>query len=126
MDFGSLVQTKRNPKWELCPLTREGIMKTSKKNYELRIMNYELRIKNYEKKEPGRMVGSTYIPNRIFRGRVVEALRDAEQGMTMEQLGREVCIDWDAEHRAWLKSLIQKLVRDSILSSRGKKYVLSE
>ena len=26
MDFGSLVQTKRNPRWEECPLTAAGIM----------------------------------------------------------------------------------------------------
>ena len=30
MDFGSLVQTKKNPRWDICPLTKKGICKASR------------------------------------------------------------------------------------------------
>jgi adenine-specific DNA glycosylase len=77
MDFGSLVQTKRNPRWDICPLTRERIMKTTKKNFPVTLR----RAQGDSQKEPGRLVGSVFVPNRIFRGRIVEALRDAHRGL---------------------------------------------
>src|SRR5690606_36973910 len=79
MDFGSLVCTKRSPKWDVCPLTRRGICKAAYRVPEQR---------RVAKKEPGRLVGSTFVPNRIFRGRIVEALRDEPVGLSLASLGR--------------------------------------
>ncbi len=125
MDFGSLVQTKRNPKWEVCPLTAKGIMKTTKKSYERSAMS-DQRTGKILKKEPGREIAGRHVPNRIIRGRVVEALRDAPKGMTLGQLGRVACIDWDEdEHREWMRALLQKLVRDSMIKEEKKKFVLA-
>ena len=124
MDFGSLVQTKNNPKWDVCPLTARGIMKTNPKNFSF-VETRRWRVS--KKSEPGRMVGSKYIPNRIFRGKIVEALRDAERGLTVTQIGREVCIDWNAkEHELWLKNLIKKLVHDRLIDTKKNAYVLAE
>ena len=79
------------------------------------------------KREPGRFVGSKFIPNRIFRGKIVEALRDAPEGLTLEKIGREVCIDWDQVYlEDWMKKLITKLVQDSLLCKKGARYALSE
>ncbi|NOS67410.1 MAG: hypothetical protein HOO67_03550, partial [Candidatus Peribacteraceae bacterium] len=127
MDFGSLVQTKRNPKWDICPLTREGIMKTTRKNYELRITNYgkKARTQSLKKREPGRAVGSVFIPNRIFRGRVIEALRDAPKGLTLHDIGAQIAIDWDSdEHHDWLSGILAQLVKETMLGCRKGRYVL--
>lgn len=122
MDYGSLVQTKKNPKWEVCPLTREGIMKTTKKNYELRMKNYE---SSKSKTEPGRLIGSTFIPNRIFRGRVIEALRDAPRGLTLNDIGAQIALDWDPkEHHEWLSGILQQLTRETMLGVKRGRYVL--
>ncbi len=77
-------------------------------------------------REPGRLVGSKFIPNRIFRGKIVEALRDAEKGLPLEKIGREVCIDWAKEHKPWLQNLIKKLVQDGLLAKESERYVLAD
>ena len=122
MDFGSLVCTKNNPKWDVCPLTAKGLMKAAYK-----VPKKTLKPKA-KKQEPGRMVGSTYIPNRIFRGKLVEELRDSQKGMTIDQLGKNICIDWSpSEHREWLISLIEKLMKDQLIQQKGKHtFVIAE
>lgn len=118
MDFGSIVCTKANPKWEICPLTERGLMKAAYKVVPLK----KDRIK---KTEPGRMMGAKFVPNRIFRGRIVDALRDAKKGMTLDEIGREISTDWDpAEHERWLSAIVDKLVAETMLRRKGEKIVL--
>ena len=126
MDFGSLIQTKRNPRWDICPLTAKGIMKTVKRDWDrLQITNCTLHIA--EKKEPGRLVGTKYIPNRIFRGKVIEELRDAPQGLPLETIGRRICLDWSPRaHRKWLKDILRKLQSDRLLVAKQGKYTLAD
>jgi A/G-specific adenine glycosylase len=121
MDFGSLVQTKRNPRWDICPLTRERIMKTTKKNFPVTLR----RAQGDSQKEPGRLVGSVFVPNRIFRGRIVEALRDAHRGLSTEEIGQRISVDWDATvHRAWLDAVMTKLLSDRMIREQRGKFVL--
>lgn len=111
MDFGSLVCTKRNPKWDICPLTKAGIMKAAYK-----IENVKWRMENKKRREPGRFVGSKFIPNRIFRGKIIEELRDNPSGLSHAEIGRRICIDWDpSEHTEWLESLILALTKDNLI-----------
>lgn len=125
MDYGSMVQTKSNPKWEICVLTMAGVMKTTKRNYELGMRNSELAKKEKStKSEPGRFVGAKYIPNRIFRGRIVDALRENPTGLTMENIGKEIAVDWSVELEHWLKNLITKLVQEQIIEKRKDRYTL--
>ena len=72
--------------------------------------------------EPGRFVGAKYIPNRIFRGKVIEELRDAAEGLKLDVIGRRVCIEWSpVDHRAWLKGIVEKLVAERMITfSRGR------
>lgn len=116
MDFGSLVCTKNNPKWDLCPLTAQGVMKAA----------YKVpRTKKPPNKEPGRLVGSVFVPNRIFRGRIVEQLRDERRGLSAGELGPRIAVDWNAaEHREWLNGLLRKLRADGLIASRGGKFTL--
>lgn len=121
MDFGSLIQTKRNPKWDICPLTAKNIMKTTPKTFST--FHFPLSIRT--RKEPGRLVGSTFIPNRIFRGRIVEALRDAPRGLTLHDIGKQIALDWDPkEHRGWLSRILDRLKEDRLLLERRNRYVL--
>lgn len=126
MDFGSMIQTKSNPKWEICPLTTNGVMKATTQDWEERLQQKSSFIKQ-KKQEPGRMEGATYVPNRIFRGRVVEALRDAEQGLTLEEIGPRISFDWNtAEHHKWLETILEKLAKDTLIQLKKSKYVLSD
>ncbi len=123
MDYGSLVQTKKNPKWDVCVLTRSKIMKTTPRNFPTIKPSSHPTISG--KQEPGRHVGSTFIPNRIFRGRVIEALRDAPRGLTLHDIGVQVALDWDPqEHQEWLKKILTRLVQETMIGVRRGKYVL--
>ncbi len=118
MDFGSLVCTKTSPKWDICPLTANGLMKAAHKVPALDK-------KRMKKAEPGRMVGAKFIPNRIFRGRIVDALRDAKKGMTLDEIGKEIATDWDRkEHGAWLKGIVDKLVSEEMVRRKGERIAL--
>ncbi|UPA23007.1 hypothetical protein K8942_02225 [Candidatus Peribacteria bacterium] len=122
MDFGSLVQTKSNPKWDICPLTEKNLMKATPKNFP---ESRKLKAKS-SSKEPGRMMGATYIPNRIFRGRIVDALREHHQGLDFDLIGQEICTDWTDEHHLWLEQLLLKLKADGLIAVRKDRYVLGD
>lgn len=128
MDFGSLVQTKSNPKWDVCPLTEKGLMKTTRKSYKSQATSRG--IARYAptkiKKEPGRMEGARYVPNRIFRGRIVDALREDVKGLTLEKLGSHICLDWQPSLKPWLKAILSKLERDELLARSGSRFVLKD
>lgn len=118
MDFGSLVCTKINPKWDTCPLTKKGLCKAA----------YKVHVQKGRsvRKEPGRCVGSIFVPNRIFRGKIVEELRDATEPLLAEDIGARICIDWSASHHTeWLDGILKKLEADSLLVKKGHAYELS-
>jgi len=117
MDFGSLVCTKNAPKWQLLSPELRSVCKAYGKQIN--------RTKNVIKKEPGRLVGSTFVPNRIFRGKIVEALRDAEKGMSIEAIGKAAVADWSmGDHKKWLSGLLENLKRDRILQEKRSWYAL--
>ncbi len=117
MDYGSLVCTKSHPKWEICPLTKKGLMKAAYKVEKK---------KSAVRKEPGRLVGSVFVPNRIFRGKIVEELRDEERGLYLPEIGRRICLDWsEQQHAEWLDAILKKLIQDRLIHQDGNKYALS-
>ncbi len=118
MDFGSAVCKKITPQCEICPMKDfcNSAFKVKK-----------IARKKVVSKEPGRFVGSKFIPNRIFRGRIVEQLRDASEGLSLEQIGPLIAIDWSVdEHRLWLQELLEKLELDQMIKKTRKRYVLAE
>jgi len=123
MDYGSMVQTKNHPKWAICVLTEKGIMKATPKNWKPPVRGAS---KERLKKEPGRTVGTTYIPNRIFRGRIVEVLRDHPDGLNFEEIGKWISPDHREELYEWLDQLIKKLIQDGMVMEKKKKYFLAE
>ncbi len=127
MDFGSLVQTKRNPRWDICPLTAKGMMKTTPTAFKKIQTRNQQPVTRNGVVEPGRFVGTKYIPNRIFRGKVIEELRDASQGLSLGTIGKRICLDWSpCEHRKWLKDILRKLQTDRMLVKKLGKYVLAD
>jgi len=110
-------------------LTIAGVMKTTKKNYQLSVDSDQkksklLTVHSKLKREPGRFVGAKYIPNRIFRGRIVDALREHPKGLTVDQIGKEITMDYSEEHLDWLKKLITKLVQEEMIVKKSDRYVL--
>jgi len=72
------------------------------------------------------MVGSTYIPNRIFRGKFVEELRNVPDGLSVTEVGRRICIDWDeAEHAEWIEELAEKLKKDQLIRTYKGRVLLA-
>ncbi|MFH0770166.1 MAG: hypothetical protein V1926_02195 [Candidatus Peregrinibacteria bacterium] len=135
MDFGSLIQTKKNPKWDECPLTRNGIMETTRRSFCRSTRTPpspggqeggEERGVGGVRKEPGRLISGRFVPNRIIRGRIVEHLRDCASGLSMGEIGKRVCSDWFGKrHRKWLRGIVGKLIKDRLLVQKGKYILLS-
>ena len=124
MDYGSMVQTKNNPKWDICPLTEKGIMKT--KSFSLRPSPAHGGGVGGGGREPGRFEGARYVPNRIFRGRIVDALREESGGLTLQKLGSTICNDWASLHQPWLVDILKKLERDQLIARKGSVFQLKD
>jgi A/G-specific adenine glycosylase len=119
MDFGSLVCTKRTPKCNACPLK-----KTCEASFKIRVpLAHRISLH----REPGREIAGKFVPNRIIRGRIIEFLRDEPQGAALNDIGANVCIDWKSEeHELWLRSILEKLKKDALIRSRGKRFALAD
>ena len=127
MDFGALVCTKRNPKWHLCPLAREGLMKAAYRVKNSASGLSARRELGTSRREPGRMVGARFTPNRIFRGRIIELLRDSHSGLSFADIGRNICADWSAaHHREWLRSILAKLKEEALVTEKRRRFALRD
>lgn len=117
MDFGSLVCTKHNPKWDQLSPAMKSVCKAYGKTID--------RTKRVAKKEPGRLMAGKFVPNRIFRGKVIETLRDAEEGLTLEEVGKRAIADWTmGNHRKWLDALLAGLANDRLIRRTKTLYTL--
>lgn len=132
MDFGSLVCTKNAPKWELFSSGMKSICKAyGKKINRTSVPNPSI----FTKKEPGRLMAGRFVPNRIFRGKIVEALRDAKTKLTLEELGWEAIADWPVlsesngameDHLMWMAELMEGLKKDRMVQEIRGKFVLAD
>lgn len=57
------------------------------------------------------------IPNRIYRGRIIETLRNLRDGQSIEaaKVGKKIKNDYSHRDQKWLMELILKLQRDGLL-----------
>jgi len=112
MDLGATICTARRPLCPECPLGSRCASRES--------MSEKPRARR--KREPG-LKG---MPDRVARGRIVEALRDADRGRTVGTLGKMIRTGFSARHGRWLESLIRGLERDGLVRlSRGKEILES-
>lgn len=122
MDFGSLVCTREAPNCVQCPL------QANCKFYPL----YQKRgkqalFKPEKRREPGVYEQGKFIPNRIFRGRIVEWVRRNERKETsIRELGKVIKKDYVDYDLKWLLSLCQRLEKEELIAvaARGKKIIL--
>ena len=108
MDLGALVCTADSPRCGVCPLQR--ICPSAHRRQQRKPQRATA--------EPGR----EGIPNRIYRGRAIEILRDLKAGKTMHtsMLAKKVKEDYSSADRRWFSLLIKGLERDGLVRLRGK------
>lgn len=118
MDFGALICTKSSPKWEQFPPELRECFKAYGKQIQ--------RVKNVNKVEPGRVISGRFVPNRLMRGRIVECLRDAPGGMSLDAIGAHVAVDWSPRHhRWWLRRILHRLRQDDLIAQHGSLWMLA-
>ena len=112
MDFGSMICTRDAPHCGKCPLRSSCHffpLYTNKKEKVLLVMEKKL--------EPGVHEGDKFIPNRIFRGRIVEFVRnDAGKEYTVRRFGQRIKSDYNVNDTPWLLSLCQKLQQEGLIT----------
>jgi A/G-specific adenine glycosylase len=107
MDIGATICTARRPSCRVCPLGAVCRSRTSMIQPA----------PGARKREPG-LRG---VPDRIYRGRIVEALRNRRRGSTAEALGRAIDPEFSRRDASWLGNLLKALERDGLIRlSPGK------
>ena len=109
MDLGALVCTANSPSCGACPFAPECRSAFSVRKSKSR----------RPKSEPGR----NGIPNRIYRGRIVEALRDHPRGQSvrLKPLASKIGIPITAGNLEWLTALLTRLEKDGLVSVRRRR-----
>jgi A/G-specific adenine glycosylase len=103
MDLGATICTARRPHCVSCPVRRICISRTS--------------MTQDSTYEPKREPSCNGIPNRVYRGRIVETLRGLrkKQSILLDRLGRRVYPEYSFRQRKWLEGLVSRLQRDGLL-----------
>ena len=107
MDLGAMICTALTPRCADCPVSAW-----------CRSMNRMTRPSGrMARPEPSR--GG--IPNRIYRGRIIDLLRQADhrKGVTTAVIGHAVYPGFSRPDRAWLDMLLDALNRDGLIEVRG-------
>jgi A/G-specific adenine glycosylase len=105
MDLGATVCIARVPKCPSCPIADLCCSRTAMKQSAGAVV----------RREPS-FAG---IPTRIYRGRIVEALRSSRAGLTMRQIGSGMVVNFSGIRMPWLRNLIRALERDGLVRVRG-------
>lgn len=117
MDLGSTICTGQNPRCVECPMSK--VCKSAFRVDGRRIRKPKLRT---EPSHDG-------IPNRLYRGRIVEVLRNlnGENRISLRNLGRRIKISFDRSEEVWLRGLLEHLERDGLvkMTSHGSRVQVS-
>jgi A/G-specific adenine glycosylase len=110
MDLGALICTALNPDCNHCPVQQHCASAYT--------------VKTIRKKKETNHV----IPDRIYRGRIIEALRNANDHHPIElhKLGKQIKEDFAASDTHWIEALALRLQRDrlvAITTKRGKTFL---
>ena len=109
MDLGAAICTARTPACAVCPV-RRGCLSAP-------FMHRRM--------APRRRIEPSFagIPNRIYRGRIIEELRsNGGSPLMIGTLGRRIFPGYSPRHRRWLASILQSLAKDGLvrLSASGQ------
>ena len=110
MDLGATICTARSPACERCPIAR---FCSSRESLRLRKHHAARKLIKREPNHAG-------IPHRIWRGRIVEALRNVNgrRMIRLEALGTAIKTDFRAGEVPWLRSIVEALVNDGIAATK--------
>jgi A/G-specific adenine glycosylase len=109
MDLGATLCTSSAPKCDACPVS-----KFCPSSFQVR-----KRIVKSTKKEPSR----DGLPNRVYRGRIVEILRHFAGGksITAKRLGRQIKNGYSVHDEKWLVRLMKGLEKDGLIVMKYSK-----
>ena len=107
MDLGASVCTARVPRCEDCPVARFCSSRVGMKQAGV----------SRPKSEPSR----DGIPNRMFRGRIIERLRQLSEteSVRADFLGKAIHPGFSKEHEPWFRKLLSDLQDDGLIRIRG-------
>src|SRR5512140_3648634 len=106
MDLGATICTARAPRCDKCPVVSVcASWKTMRRTAAPGV-----------KKE--RLFDGA--PNRAYRGRIIEVLRDSKRSVRVEERGRQIRERFSRRHERWLMSLVDGLERDGLVVTLGK------
>ncbi len=112
MDFASAICTKRKAKCLICPL--KDFCKSFPDPSDF------TKPKN---REVGREENGKHVPRRIFRGRIIELLRERRCDLT--QIGVTIKSDWnDISDKKWLKEILDNLEKEGMIERIRQKWKL--
>lgn len=112
MDFASLICIKRKPLCEECPFRERCHSYPDPRDDAKR-----------KKKEPGRVERGKHIPRRIYRGRVIEVLR--EGGADTNRIGHAIKKDWDGrKDKKWLTAILFQLQKEEMIIRKNSLWQL--
>jgi A/G-specific adenine glycosylase len=113
MDLGATICTARAPKCDACPLST------------LCPSAFVLKPANKKKLQEPMFRDQ---PQRIWRGRIVEALRDVEQGktITITALCKKVLGSHTADESAWFDSILTSLAKSGHVTWSGRQIRLAD
>jgi A/G-specific adenine glycosylase len=115
MELGALICTPRTPRCDKCPVQR----------YCPSAFRTDAPLSRKALTEPGRYG----IPNRIYRGRVVEVLRslNGKKSISSTAVARQISPRFLKKDRTWFTVLLTGLERDGLIQMKkhGNKFLLS-
>jgi A/G-specific adenine glycosylase len=105
MDLGATVCTARNPRCGACPVSARCLSARAMIDTPLRRRLREPSLRG--------------VPNRIYRGRIVDILRTSRRPLKIQEIGRKVVPTFSPRHGTWLRKVIQGLRSDGLITVRG-------
>lgn len=110
IELGATVCTAARPGCIRCPVSRHCSSAHLAHNRSSRATAGRLHPKKSEPSYSG-------IPRRLWRGRLVEALRNVSAGrsMSLSELGRAIKPDFNARELRWLTGLVDRLANEGIV-----------
>ncbi len=105
MDLGATICIARIPKCPACPVAVFCLSRIPMKSAA----------PPERRPEPSRFG----IPNRLYRGRIIDALRSSREGLTVRQIHLRLLDGSPNEPTPWLRTLISALEKDGLVNVRG-------
>jgi A/G-specific adenine glycosylase len=105
MDLGATICTARAPRCDTCPVF--SVCSSSGKMCKTRAPI------------PAKERVFNRVPHRVYRGRIIEVLRDNSRGMHVAGVGKQIYKGFSKRNERWLTMLIRGLERDGLVTIRG-------